>query len=201
MNKTMMTFLLIVLTLSQAFASVPLNSARKSATGKIDMYGCMHANDYYIVNFAAYPVSASTSAKPAEAECVNLPATGKASVTLDLLDRDLRHKEVHMKIFNAAGSLIAETPPAVIKQGVLSTQVDFNAAGNYQAVLYVNDTDLKIDAETGALHIPLTVAVVGAEPAAQNVLTGFFILLAVLIISLAIFLPRLLKPGQPVQPH
>jgi opacity protein-like surface antigen len=181
----------------QANASVPLGGNRKGAGGSYDMYGCMQTNDYYVVNFAAYQ-SASSLTKDSktlpEAECIDLPMTGKTQITLDLLDRDVRKKQVGLKILREDGQIISELPMAVAKQGVISTSVDFKAAGKYQAVLYVNDTDLNTPPETSALHIPLTVALVTEPSTGQNSMLLFFIGIGTLITALAYFMPRLLKP-------
>ncbi len=101
--KTTRFFLMLTLLLSalgQADASVPLGGNRKGAGGSYDMYGCMQSNDYYVVNFAAYqlgPNQAAGSKNLPEAECVDLPATGKTQVSIDLLDLDVRKKPVALK--------------------------------------------------------------------------------------------------------
>jgi hypothetical protein len=194
--NTFMVFLLAALTFSESFASVPLGASRKSATGTIDMYGCLQGNEYYIVNFAAYPADAVNGKKLLVPECINLPETGNTRITLDLLDRDVRHKEVAVKVLKEDGQLISETPYSIAKQGNTSIGVNFKAPGKYQVVLYVKDTDFNMDKELTALHIPVAVAMPGNEPAAKNTMTGFFVLLGVIIISLAFFVPRLLRPAK-----
>jgi hypothetical protein len=61
----------------------------------------------------------------------------------------------------------------------------------------VEDTDLNVDKNVSAMHIPVTVSVPGAEPAARNTMTGFFTLIALLIIGLAVAVPLLLKTEKP----
>lgn len=181
---------------ASTWASIPLGGVRKSADGKFDMYGCMQSNAYYIVNFAAYqkdpntPVSHKTLPPP---ECINIPATGPTFISVDLLDRDVRRKPVALKILREDGQAIAELPYFEPKQGVAALNVDFNAAGHYTAVVYVNDTDLNMPPESSALRIPLTVALAIDEPATKNALNGFFILLAALVAGLALVVPRWLK--------
>jgi hypothetical protein len=192
--KILSTLLLLIVSLTQVFASIPLGVGRKTATGTVEMYGCLQANDYYIINFAAYPVAATKAKKPVVAECVNISATGDTIISLDMLDRDLRHKKIALKILDRNGQVLHETPFDVPKQGVASVQVNFANSGNYEVVLSVEDSDLNIDKNLSALHIPLTVAVPGAEPAARNTMTGFFILIGLLIVGLALAVPRLLKP-------
>jgi hypothetical protein len=196
--KILPALLLLVASLSQALASIPLGAGRKTATGTVEMYGCLQANDYYIVNFAAYPVAATKAKKPVVAECVNISATGDTIISLDLLDRDVRHKKIALKVVNGNGEVLHETPFDVPKQGVASAQFNLAKAGSYEVVLYVEDIDLNVDKNISAMHIPVTVAVPGAEPAARNTMTGFFILIAILIIGFAVAIPRLLKTEKPV---
>ena len=75
------------------------------------MYGCMQSNDFYVINFAAYQL-ASGQAKDGkglpEAECIDLPMTGKTRISVDLLDLDVRKKPVALKILREDGQVIAE---------------------------------------------------------------------------------------------
>lgn len=194
--------ILLIFTLSMIFsfeavASVPLGGNRKGTGGNYDMYGCMLSNDYYVVNFAAYqydpnqPIDAKSLP---QAECVDLPTTGKTQISIDLLDMDIRKKPVALKIIREDGQTLAELPMAVVKQGVLSTTVDFKAAGKYQALMTVEDSDLRMPLDVTALHIPITVALISETSGAGN---GLMILLAVIAIVVALsayYLPRLLKP-------
>jgi hypothetical protein len=180
----------------QAGASVPLGGNRKGVGGAFDMYGCMQSNEYYVVNFAAYQSDLSQSKDMKTlptAECIDIPLVGKTQITLDLLDRDVRKKQVALKIRREDGQTLAELPMAVAKQGVVSVSVDFKSAGKYQAVLQVKDTDLNIDPEISALHIPLTVALAVEQPASEKPLWIFFIVIGLLVAGLAYFLPRLLN--------
>jgi hypothetical protein len=119
--KILSALVLLVASLSQALASIPFGAGRKTATGTVEMYGCLQANDYYIVNFAAYPVGATKAKKPVAAECVNISATGETIIALDLLDRDLRHKKISLKVFGGNGQVLHETPFDVPKQGVVAS--------------------------------------------------------------------------------
>ena len=152
-------------------ASVPLGAARKGTDGHYDMYGCMHSNDYYIVNFSAYQFDPKQFAKTKTlpiAECVDLPKTGKTQIAIDMLDQDVRHKKVALKILKTGGPVLVETPLAVSKQGVISTEVDFKEPGKYQALISVEDNDLKIAQDQTTLQIPLTVALAIESPEAKN---------------------------------
>ncbi|OAI14693.1 MULTISPECIES: hypothetical protein [Methylomonas] len=199
MNRARLIFGLILCAggIEQAAASVPLGGNRKGAGGSYDLYGCMLSNDYYVVNFAAYqfdPTQAKDSKALPQAECVDIPATGKTQLSVDLLDLDVRKKPVALKILREDGQIIAELPMTVAKQGVLTTTVDFKTPGKYQAILSVDDTDLNTAPEVGALHMPLTVglAVESTGPASRlSVLIGA---VGIAIAGAAYFVPRLLKP-------
>ncbi len=196
--------LLLLTLLGQANASVPLGNNRKGVGGSSDMYGCMLSNDYYVANFAAYQIDPSLvkdNKSLPQAECIDMPATGKTQISIDLLDLDVRKKPVALKILREDGQTIAELPMAIVKQGVLSTTVDFKTAGKYQAVLFVDDTDLHTSPETSALHIPLTVGMASEQSGGGNGLLVLFTLIGLLTAAAAILLPRLLKPQSPQSAH
>jgi hypothetical protein len=190
------TLLLYVLAWS-AFASVPL-APRVGAGGKMDMFGCMQSNDFYIANFAAYPISQQKDNKtPIIPQCQDLPQIGTTQISLDLLDRDVRRKPVWLKVFDSHNTLIAETQPDIKKQGVITIPVNFPHQGHYEVVLYVEDADLNIAPEISALHIPLAVAVTAPGPAVTPVqwfwVIGFIVLFALVI---GLITPRINKSKQ-----
>lgn len=192
-------FILMLCAFGQAEASVPLGGNRKGAGGSYDMYGCMLTNDYYVVNFAAYQFDPSRNQggkQPLpEAECVDLPMAGKTQISIDLLDLDVRKKPVALKILREDGQTVAEIPMAIAKQGVLSTAVDFKTPGKYQAVLYVDDTDLHTPLDVSALHIPLTVGMVSEQsPGGTGSLLILLAITGAVIAASAYYVPRLLKP-------
>jgi hypothetical protein len=190
-----------ILAANVANASIPL-APRMGAGGKMDMFGCMHSNDFYIANFAAYQTDpqASKSAKTLLFPlCQEIPKVGETQITVDMLDRDVRKKPVTLKIFNGDKQLIAETPSTVVKQGYISANVNFPKAGYYDLAVYVNDQDLNLAPEKSALHIPLTVAIVVPGPSA-SIGNLFSIVLGVGAFALALgfLVPRLLKPQEAV---
>ncbi len=198
---TLLAFVLLLATIAQSQASVPLGNNRKGVGGSYDMYGCMHTNDFYVVNFAAYQLGANQALDPKNppaAECTDLPNTGKTQISIDLLDLDVRKKPVALKILREDGQTVAELPMAVAKQGVLSLTVDFKTGGKYQAIISVDDTDLHTPLEISALHIPLTVALATEQPGGNQGLMILFILLGIIVAAAAYFLPRLLNP-KPVE--
>lgn len=197
--RLIVSLILIATGMGQAGASVPLGGNRKGAGGSYDMYGCMLSNDYYVVNFAAYqvdPNQAKDSKALPQAECVDIPATGKTQISVDLLDLDVRKKPVALQILREDGQVIAELPMTVAKQGVLTTTVDFKTPGKYQAILSVDDTDLHIAPTVGALHMPLTVGLAVETTGSGSRLSILIAAVGFAIAGAAYFLPRLLKPRQ-----
>lgn len=195
--RSLLIFTILIAVVSQAYASVPLGGNRKGVGGSYDMYGCMQTNDYYAVNFAAYQISpdqVKDSRSLPEAECIDLPKIGNTQIAIDLLDLDVRKKPVALKILQEDGKAIAELPMAVVKQGVLSTTVDFKAAGKYQAVLTVDDKDLHTPLSVSALHIPISVGLVAEPTGGQNGWLILLLILGLLVAVAAYFVPRLLKP-------
>jgi len=189
--------ILLMATSWQTSASVPLGGNRKGVGGSYDMYGCMQSNDYYVVNFAAYqvdPNQSQGSKNLPQAECIDLPKAGKTQISVDLLDLDIRKKAVALKIFREDGQTVAELPMSLAKHGVLSTTADFKTAGNYQAVITVDDTDLNTPLETSALHIPLTVGLVSEQTNTGNNLLILLLGIGATIGILAYYMPRLLRP-------
>jgi hypothetical protein len=188
--------ILALIMASHAAASVPLGGNRKGSGGSYDLYGCMQSNDYYVVNFAAYPIGdQKTQDKQTlpEAECIDIPGLGKTQLTIDLLDLDVRKKPVALKVIDPTGQVLAETPMAIVKQGVLSTRVDFKAAGQYQVIVTVDDYDLHTPLQQSALQIPITV---GVDTSASKSSHGLWILasgLLMLLAGLAYWLPRMLQ--------
>ena len=53
---------------------------------------------------------------------------------------------------------------------------------------------MNVAQEVSALHIPLTVALIAAQPAGKNAAWLFFAVLGLVIVAAAYFAPRLLKP-------
>lgn len=189
--------ILIFLGLSElqlACASVPLGVARKGTDGHYTLYGCLHTNDYYSANFAAYQVEGPLNPKKLPTpECVDLPKIGKTQISIDMLDQDIRKKRVGLKIVGAEKRIVTEVPLNLAKQGVIATEVNFPTPGHYRAIVTVEDIDLNMPLTATALEIPLTVALDIASPAATNTMRGMFMVLGLLILACAVLVPRLLK--------
>jgi hypothetical protein len=192
-NFLLKIFLLFWL-FSPIFASVPL-APRSGASGKMDMFGCMQSNDFYIANFAAYPLSQLKDKTPLAPYCLDLAYTGKTQITLDLLDRDVRRKNIWLKVFDAHRNLVAQTSPKIEKQGVITTTVDFANQGKYDVVLYVEDYDLNTAPEMSALHIPVMVAVTAVgEPASAGSFLKVIVAVATVALGIGLLVNYQLKP-------
>ncbi|MGY6217405.1 hypothetical protein ACW73L_19800 [Methylolobus aquaticus] len=187
----------LLLSCSSVYASVPLPPRVGPDGKKADMFGCMQSNDYYVVNFAAYqmdPQSPPNDRRPPVAYCLEIPRAGPTRVTLDLLDRDVRRKAVALTILDGAGKRVLSMPMGEARSGVVSADVDFPGPGLYDLVLYVDDTDLRIAPDVGALHMPLRVAMPTPPPAASigRVVTVVGVV-GLLAFGLGVLVPRLLK--------
>ena len=181
---------------SPVMASVPLGAPKKGAGGKKDMFGCLHANDYYAANLATYqadPSQGKDSKIIPQPECIDLARTGPTQISVDLLDRDVRHKETWLRISRSDGQIILESPKTMAKTGVLSTQANFGSPGQYELKVLVDDPDLRTDPEASALKIPLTIAIPPTQVPPKGGLSSFFVLTAVLVAGAAFYLPRLIR--------
>lgn len=186
-----------LLAVQAANASIPL-APRMGAGGKMDMFGCMLSNDFYIANFAAYQKTAQ-QAQNAKAMlfplCQEIPKIGETQITVDMLDRDVRHKAVALKLFDSDQHLLTETPAKVLGQGYISTTVNFPKPGHYDLVAYVDDQDLKVASKISALHIPLTVAIAVPGPSASAVnFLSIALGVGTFAVGLGVLVPRLMKP-------
>ena len=162
------------------------------------MFGCMQSNGYYDVSLAAYQVDPQrppNDRAPPVAYCLEIPRAGPTRITLDLLGRDVRRKQLAIMVIDSAGKRVLDTPMREARQGVVSADVDFSVPGRYDLVLYVDDTDLRIAPDIGALHMPLRVAIPASPPTADlgQWATVVFVVGA-LSWALGLLLSRLLKP-------
>jgi hypothetical protein len=73
--------------------------------------------------------------------------------------------------------------------------VDFSGPGRYDLVLYVDDTDLRIPPDVGALHMPLMVAMPAPPPTVDfGQWVTVVLVVGALSWTLGLLLSRLLKP-------
>ncbi|MCX8048730.1 MAG: hypothetical protein N3A55_03590 [Methylohalobius sp.] len=180
-----------------AQGSVPLGGPRQAAGSNTDLFGCLKTNAYYAVNFAAYPadLKVSRERKSLQPWCQDIPHPSLIHIAVDLLDRDVRHKPVILRIVDGQGRILAQTPPTVAKTGVVSTTADLSAIGHYEAVVVVHDDELKVPPETSALHIPLNVGLTESSP--NTILARLAVFSLGFGLVLALGLPKLMasKPS------
>lgn len=181
-----------------AHASVPLGKPRNPAGSKSGLFGCLQTNPYYAANFAAYPadINIAKGRQSLEPWCQNLPRAGLIHISIDLLDRDARHKPVMLRIVDSQRNVLAQTEPKIAPTGVVTTTVDLSSNGDYEAVLLVYDDELKVPPETSALHIPIHVGPAGSGSIANRLVLSLVVLMLGLALILVLALPKLI-PARP----
>jgi len=153
--------------------------SRSSQDGQVDdklsRLSCLVTTDFYMVHFTAFqPKTGETDPKQMfRPYCQDLPDAGKAYLTLDLVDRDVRKMPVGLKLVEEAEGAeqaqlepqrtLMEVPPKVYKHGVVETQADFDKPGNYALLVTVGEAA----AEEDTIRIPLRVGL-GTVPAERS---------------------------------
>lgn len=126
---------------------------------------CSRERGQYIIHFSAYQHAAAGAGsqlavlkelKDADVKryldamkeefqsyCRDLPRTGKATLTFDLISDSLRKVPVAVRVIEAAESGARETvlyiPQQVYPSGVVRAETEFAKAGKYQAVVEVEE--------------------------------------------------------------
>lgn len=81
-----------------------------------------------------------------QSNCTDLPATGPAIFTVDLVGRKLRETPVSLKIIDpladGPSKLVVNHPPQVYPRGIIETYPNFVRPGQYHAVLTYSDHSL-----------------------------------------------------------
>ncbi len=119
--------------------------------------GCLITNDFYAVHFSAY-------LKPVQIEknedkralltpyCQELPSTGKAFFTADLIDRDVRQTPIGIRIVEIEKSInndnnfkeirvLNEIEAKLYSKGVVEAQADLDKKGDYMLILLMGGND------------------------------------------------------------
>lgn len=119
--------------------------------------GCLITNDFYAVHFSVYVKTtlAPKDAKDREAllkpYCQELPNTGKAFFSADLIDRDIRKTPISVRVveLELIGSddskpesfkevrTISEVPAQLYAKGVVEAQADIAKNGYYALYLMI----------------------------------------------------------------
>lgn len=144
--------------------------------------GCLAVNDFYAVYFSIYikPINSDediTQADLFKPYCTEIPRTGEAYLTADLIDEDLRQTPIAVKIVEQEliGDdprlpesfkdirTILQTPAQIFNQGVVTANAPLEKNGHYAMYLLIGGEDAIM--EEDKLRIPL---VVGGTPATST---------------------------------
>jgi len=161
--------------------------------------GCLAVNDFYAVYFSIYikptdPNEDITQAELFTPYCSEIPRTGIAYLTADLIDEDLRQTPISVKIVEQ--ELIGDDPrlpenfkdirtidqiPAqIFNQGVVTASTALEKNGYYAMYLLIGGDDAIM--EEDKLRIPLIVGVTPATSTSMEVKIFKGITYAVMII-------------------
>lgn len=119
--------------------------------------GCLITNDFYAVHFSVYvktavaPKDASDREALLKPYCQELPVTGKAFFSADLIDRDIRQTPIGIRVveLELTGSddtkpesfkevrTITEVPAKLYSKGVVEAQADIAKNGYYALFLLI----------------------------------------------------------------
>lgn len=123
----------------------------------LNSVGCLITNDFYAVHFSVYvkTTSAPKDAKDREAllkpYCQELPVTGKAFFSADLIDRDIRQTPIGIRVveLELTGDddtkpesfkevrTISTVEPKIYSKGVVEAQADITKEGYYALFLMI----------------------------------------------------------------
>lgn len=127
--------------------------------------GCLITNDFYAVHFSVYvktavvPKDASDREALLKPYCQELPVTGKAFFSADLIDRDIRQTPIGIRVveLELTGSddskpenfkevrTITEVPAKVYSKGVVEAQADIAKNGYYALFLIIGGEEAVSD--------------------------------------------------------
>jgi hypothetical protein len=145
----------------------------------LNSVGCLITNDFYAVHLSVYvktavaPKDASDRAALLKPYCQELPVTGKAFFSADLIDRDIRQTPIGIRVveLELTGSddskpesfkeirTITEVPAKTYSKGVVEAQADIDKNGYYALFLLVGGEEAISDEDK--LRIPIHV---GGDP-------------------------------------
>jgi len=145
----------------------------------LNSVGCLITNDFYAVHLSVYvktavaPKDASDRAALLKPYCQELPVTGKAFFSADLIDRDIRQTPIGIRVveLELTGSddskpesfkeirTITEVPAKTYSKGVVEAQADIDKNGYYALFLLVGGEEAISDEDK--LRIPFHV---GGDP-------------------------------------
>lgn len=165
--------------------------------------GCLVANDFYAVYFSAYIKPAGDNANATVKDkkalfrsyCKDIPTTGTAFFTADLVDRDIRETPISIRIVEqelTGGDeskaenykdirTITEVPGKLYPRGVVEAHAELDKNGYYALYLMIGGETVS---DEDRLRIPLHVGVdPDAKPMATRILIGVGITLGFALIG------------------
>jgi len=158
---------------------------------------CVVSNDGYDVHFTAYARISPGDGTPGEGKppapfCQDLPATGPAHLTLDLMNREARTQPIAVRVVREGDddpkasvpkSALLDVPSKIYPTGVVEAEVGLNEPGEYAVLV-----DFDKDAGRGQVRIPLRVAQSRGLPTIIGPLIG--VLLAALVAAWLVYRRR-----------
>lgn len=171
-----MAFTLLLVACSRGERAAPQQFPYKASVG------CLAVNDFYAVYFSVYvkptnPDDEITRKELFTPYCSEIPRTGEAYLTADLIDEDLRQTPIAVKIVEQEliGDdpglpenfkdirTIEQTPAQIFDKGVVTATATLDKNGFYAMYLLIGGEDAIM--EEDKLRIPL---IVGATPATST---------------------------------
>ncbi len=181
--------LLIGTLLSSACTSPGYNDNPSQQMTKATV-GCLVATDFYAVYFSAYiqPLGDSANVKDKKAlfrsYCKDIPTTGKAFFTADLVGSELREIPIGIRIVEQEFTggdeskaenfkdtrTLSEIPAKQYPKGVVEAQAQLDKEGYYAIYLMIGGEEALSDDDK--LRIPLHI---GVDPDAKPIATYLFV--------------------------
>ena len=169
----------------------------------INSVGCLIANDFYAVHFSAYlkpttPLEGNDREALLKPYCQELPSTGKAFFSADLIDRDIRKTPIGIRVIEIEKTgdkptdfkeirTLNEVPPKIYSKGVVEAQADLDKLGDYSLILAIGGDEaiseedrLKINFHVGdtpllsKLTENMQIALAGGIPALIAFICGIY---------------------------
>lgn len=156
-NRTLITWMLSLLLVFGLVGCDKNKLGTQPQIPDLNSVGCLITNDFYAVHFSVYvktavaPKDASDREALLKPYCQELPNTGKAFFSADLIDRDIRQTPIGIRVveLELTGSddtkpesfkevrTITEVPAKMYTKGVVEAQADITKEGYYALFLLI----------------------------------------------------------------
>ena len=175
MNKKFIFSALISSALLTACSNDKANVDTSPQIADINSVGCLIANDFYAVHFSAYLKPSSPQGDDRRAlltpYCQELPDTGKAFFSADLIDRDIRKTPIGIRVVEVEKTgdkptdfkeirTLNEVEAKIYAKGVIEAQADLDKQGDYALILAIGGEEaiseedrLKINFHVGSVSL------------------------------------------------